>query len=335
MLVAPSPNRHSTTSFSWRYLIAAAPPAASGRGPQLGVEHVHRPAAAVRRAGLLSEQLGHDSLGVDAARDGVPMLPIAGEDVVGQLEGQDRSHDRRLLADVEVAVPADLGLGVLLLGALLETPDQLHRSVDPEQEVAVLLLELELLRRDRRGGWGCGGFDWCDHLPLTIVQRKGCCSGGRVRNRRCRSGLNPSVGDVYRPALGRKRSLHDRFGQRRMRVHREVELIERKPVLDRQRRFGDEVGGAGSHDVDAEYAPGRRVRHNFHEAFGLPKRQRAAGGCEREAADLHLDAPLRRLLLTQPDVRDLRVRVHAVRRRVVVGDARVAGDVLDGAYTFI
>src|SRR5712691_5942026 len=120
-----------------------------------------------------------------------------------------------------------------------------------------------------------------------------------------------------------------------MSVHREVELIEREPVLDRERRLGDEVGRAWSDDVHAENAPGRRVSDNLDEAFSLPQRERAARGGEREAADFNLDAAPLGLLLAQADVRDLGVGVHAVRRRVVVRDARVAGDVLDRAYTFI
>src|SRR5260370_6290252 len=51
-----------------------------------------------------------------------------------------------------MAVAADFGLRVLLLGALLEAPDQLHGAVDPQQKVAVLLLQLKLLRRNRLGG---------------------------------------------------------------------------------------------------------------------------------------------------------------------------------------
>src|SRR4029077_681287 len=137
---------------------------------------------------------------------------VARVDVVVQLEGQDATNDRRLFADVEVAVAADLRLRVLLLGALFKAPDELHQPVDPEQEVAVGLRELELLGcdrcRDRRNGWS-GRLDRRDHLLVTIVQRcgrRGCGrgrgwsgGGGGVWGR----GSTP-IGDVNRTTLGRE-----------------------------------------------------------------------------------------------------------------------------------
>ena len=133
--------------------VAADDPVAAHEA-QPGVEHVHRSAATVRGARLFSEELGHHRLGVDAASDGVAMLSVAGEDVVVGLEGLDAPDHCRLLAQVEVAVAADLGLGVLLLCALLEPADELHLTVKAQQEVAILLVELQRLRRDLLRGWG-------------------------------------------------------------------------------------------------------------------------------------------------------------------------------------
>src|SRR5437879_9241488 len=128
------------------------------------------------------------------------MLAVAGEDVVVGLPREDAADDRSLLADVEVAVAADLGLRVLLLRPLLEAADELHHAVDPEQEIAVLLLKLELLGCDRFGD-RCGRWlDRCDHLLLTIVQRRSGRGGGGVRCRVGCSSLNTSVRTVTRPS---------------------------------------------------------------------------------------------------------------------------------------
>src|SRR5258708_811393 len=97
----------------------------------------------------------------------MPVLAVAGEDVVVRLERGEAADDRRLLADVQVAVAADLRFGVLLLSAFFKAPDQLHLAMEAEQEVAVLLLEVERLRRDRRGGWR--GLDRGCHLLHSIL----------------------------------------------------------------------------------------------------------------------------------------------------------------------
>src|SRR5260370_39464000 len=97
----------------------------------------------------------------------MPVLAVAGEDVVVGLERGEAADARRLLAEVQVAVAADLRFGVLLLSAFFKAPDQLHLAVEAEQEVAVLLLEVERLGRDRRGGWR--GLDRGCHLLHSIL----------------------------------------------------------------------------------------------------------------------------------------------------------------------
>src|SRR6266851_2449049 len=106
-----------------------------------------------------------------------------------------------------------------------------------------------------------------------------------------------------------------------MGVHGEVELIEGEPVLDGEGRLGDEVGGARSDYVYAQHPAGGGVGHHLDQAFGLTKGESPARGRERKAPDFDLEAALLRVLFAQADVRDLGIRVHAVGRGVVVGDA--------------
>src|ERR1700694_548732 len=147
----------------------AADDSVSAHEAKLGVEHVHRAATAVRGSRFLAEELGHHGLRVDAAGDGVPVLAVAREDVVVQLERANAADDSRFLTDVEVAVAADLRLGVLLLRALFEPSDELHLAVQAEQEIAILLLQLQRLGCERGGGWGTRGFDRGAHVRLSIL----------------------------------------------------------------------------------------------------------------------------------------------------------------------
>src|SRR5258708_33648371 len=98
----------------------------------------------------------------------MPVLAVAGEDVVVGLERGEAADSLRLLADVQVAVAADLRFGVLLLSAFFEAPDQLHLAVEAEQEVAIVLLQLQRLRRNGGGGWGSGLDRGC-HLLHSIL----------------------------------------------------------------------------------------------------------------------------------------------------------------------
>src|SRR5205807_6764218 len=182
---------------------------------------------------LLAEQLRHNRLRVHASRDGVAVLAVAREDPVVGLQGEDAADDGRLFADVEVAVAADLRFRVLLLRALFEATDQLHLAVQPEQEVAIVLGQLERLRVDRAwsGGWG-GGLDGGDYVLLPILQVFHLPTrwGGGAEG--AGGGVRFSTSDVNGPTLRRQRRLHQRLRQRRMRVDREVDLLERQAVLD-------------------------------------------------------------------------------------------------------
>ena len=119
-------------------------------------------------------------------------------------------------------------------------------------------------------------------------------------------------------------------------MDREVDLFEGQPVLDRQRRLGDEVGRARADDVRAEQLARLRVGNDLHETFRLAQGQRATSGGEWKPPDLHRDAFFPRLFLAKADVGDLGVGVDAVRRRAVVGNAiAMAGDVLHRAHAFV
>src|SRR5581483_7966160 len=123
----------------------------------------------------------------------MPVLAIAREDVVVWFEREDAADHGGLLAQVEMAVAADLRARVLVLGALLEAPDELHLAVQAEEVVAVLLLELEALGRDAAG---LGRRLHCGHRLIIHGSRP----------RRAGSLLNlglsgAPVGDVDGPSL--------------------------------------------------------------------------------------------------------------------------------------
>ena len=128
--------------------------------------------------------------------------------------------------------------------------------------------------------------------------------------------------------LCRQRRFHQRLGQRRVGVDREVELLHGQPVLDGEGRLRDQVGRPRADDVRAQELARLRVGEDLRVSLRLAERQRATRRGEREAADLDRDPLLLGLLLAQADVRDFRVGVDAVRRGVIVGcPPRVARDV--------
>ena len=106
-----------------------------------------------------------------------------------------------------------------------------------------------------------------------------------------------------------------------MRVDRQVDLLEGQAILDGKRRLRDEVGRTRSYDVRAQQLARLCVGDHLDEAFSLAERESATGGSKRESADLHCDALALRLLLTEPDVRDLGIRIDTVGGGVVVRHA--------------
>ena len=136
MFVAPSPSWHEhrvrlalvverqRDADRDRQLAADDAPAAEEVA--LDVEQVHRAAVAARDARGLAEQLRHDAAGLGADRERGAVVAVAREQVVAGRDRLDRADVGGLLADREVAVAADARAGVLLLGPLLEAPDQQH-----------------------------------------------------------------------------------------------------------------------------------------------------------------------------------------------------------------
>ena len=117
----------------------------------LGVEQVHRAALALRDARALAEELGHDLARIGAEDERLGVIAIAAEDDVVVVQRAEDAGGDRLLADVDVEIPADLALTELALGGFLEAADEDHL---PEQVAP--------FRRARRiGDRGTAGFFLC------------------------------------------------------------------------------------------------------------------------------------------------------------------------------
>src|SRR5699024_7739690 len=159
----------------------------------LGVVHVHGTAPTLGDAVHAPVELGHDTFGVHALFDRVPVVAIVREEVVGLAQGRHQTDHRGLLAEVEVAVAADTGLGVGLRGALLEPTDVEHPPVVVEESVLVLLAQVVggVLAAAPFGPGGPGGaafrlgrvshgvpFFVREGPPFRLVSRKGeACHG--------------------------------------------------------------------------------------------------------------------------------------------------------------
>ena len=105
--------------------VAADDPVAAHEAP-LGVEDVHRAAAAAAGAVDAAEELGHHPLGVGAAGDRVAVGAVGADQVVLVAHHRGGADDRRLLADRQVQEAAGFGPLVLAPRLLLEAADQRH-----------------------------------------------------------------------------------------------------------------------------------------------------------------------------------------------------------------
>ena len=92
----------------------------------LGVEDVHRAAAAAAGAVDPAEELRHHPLGLGAAGDRVAVGAVGADQVVLLAHHRGGADDRRLLADRQVQEAPRLRPLVLPPGLLLEAPDQRH-----------------------------------------------------------------------------------------------------------------------------------------------------------------------------------------------------------------
>src|SRR3954466_4351450 len=90
------------------------------------VEQVHGAAAPMRAAVPPPEQLRHDRLRRDPAREREAVAAVARDEQVGLVHGAHGADARRLLARREMAVAADLRGLVLALGLRLEDADEQH-----------------------------------------------------------------------------------------------------------------------------------------------------------------------------------------------------------------
>ena len=104
----------------------AADDAIAAHEAALGVEDVHRPAAAARAAVLAAEELGHHVLRVGAAGDRVTVGAVSADQVVVGPHHRRRADDRRLLPDRQVQEAAGLRLLVLAARLLLEAANERH-----------------------------------------------------------------------------------------------------------------------------------------------------------------------------------------------------------------
>src|SRR5262245_56678987 len=89
-------------------------------------EHVHGAALALGVATLPAGQLGHHALGIHAAGEHMPVVPVACYDLVTLLQGHLHPDDDGLLADIEMAEAADRAHAIELAGLFLKAPDQQH-----------------------------------------------------------------------------------------------------------------------------------------------------------------------------------------------------------------
>src|ERR1051325_2949001 len=136
---------------------------------------------------------------------------------------------------------------------------------------------------------------------------------------------------MYRQAVDAFGGLHDRLGDGRVRVYDTAQLFRRRFEVQGDYGLVDYLGRVRADDVDAEKLVVLRLADDLDEALLLAKYARLARGREGELRGLHVVAELPRLLLRQPDGRDLRVAVRARRHGAEVYAFRVlARDLLDG-----
>src|SRR5881392_3555598 len=103
-----------------------------------------------------------------------------------------------------------------------------------------------------------------------------------------------------------------------MRVDRADQLLDGAFELQRERRFGDELGRARADHVDAEDLVVFLLGDDLDEAFRLPRDLRAAENPELERADADVEAALLRPGLGESDAADLGIAVRAAGNLVVV-----------------
>jgi hypothetical protein len=92
----------------------------------LRVEEMHRAALAARAAGDLAEEFRHAGVGIDAARDGMGVIAISGDDRIVRIQNRNAADRNRFLAVVQMAEALDLGLSERLLRLFLKPANENH-----------------------------------------------------------------------------------------------------------------------------------------------------------------------------------------------------------------
>ena len=88
-------------------------------------------------AAELAKEFGHDGARRDAAHQGMHVLAVGADDVIGQLGRVQDADGHRLLARIEMQKPADPAIGVFLGGTLLEGPRKPHVAHEPAVQILV------------------------------------------------------------------------------------------------------------------------------------------------------------------------------------------------------
>src|SRR5580698_3028953 len=114
---------------------------------------------------------------------------------------------------------------------------------------------------------------------------------------------------VDRLALSRERRLHDRFRQRRMRMHTVAEFGGGRFEGAAEHNLRNQVGRMMTDDLASDHFAKLLARDDLDEALSLIDRHRLPVRAKRNLADLHLDPALTRLRLAEPNHRDLGLAV--------------------------
>src|SRR5690606_34674568 len=105
--------------------------------------------------------------------------------------------------------------------------------------------------------------------------------------------------DVQRPAERGERRFADRFRERRVRVHRPLQLLDRRLQPPADHELADQLARVRADDVRAEDLAVALVADHLDEALGVTGRARPPVRAERERADLDVQPALARLRLRQ------------------------------------
>src|SRR3989442_904460 len=103
------------------------------------IKEVHGPPTPMRAACFLAKQLSHDCVGRDTASNGIAMLAIVGIDVVTRLQTGTETDNRRLFAEIEMAITTNARFGVHLSRLFFKLANQYHLVVVVEQGIAVFI----------------------------------------------------------------------------------------------------------------------------------------------------------------------------------------------------